>query len=227
MNSKNTEALQKVAFFEGLSAAELDTVAYVMIERFYPKGTVLFLEGDKGEALFLILQGRIKISKASVDGRQQILQILKDGDIFAEVILFDQGPYPATAEALEDSTCWLLRSADMVKLLQNQPMLAVTLLRIMSRRLRQAQLLIRDLALHDAYGRMAGLLLQFSQREGEKTGDGVLLDLELTRQEMASMIGTSRETVTRILSRFQKDGILILDKQRIIIRDEEKLCDWT
>jgi len=227
MNSKNAESLQKIAFFEGLSASELDTVACVMIERFYPKGTVLFLEGDKGEALFLILQGRIKISKASVDGRQQILQILKDGDIFAEVILFDQGPYPATAEAVEDSTCWLLRSADMVKLLQNQPMLAVTLLRIMSRRLRQAQLLIRDLALHDAYGRMAGLLLQFSQREGKKTRDGVLLDLELTRQELANMIGTTRETVTRILSRFQKDGILTLDKQRIIIRDEEKLCDWT
>lgn len=225
--SKNTESLQKVPFFEGLSPAELETVACVMIERFYPKGTVLFFEGDKGEALFVIRQGRIKISKASVDGREQILHILKDGDIFAEVILFDQGPYPATAEAVEDSTCWLLRSTDMGKLLQSQPLLAVTLLKIMSRRLRQAQLLIRDLALHDAYGRLAGLLLQFSRREGKKTADGMLLDLELTRQEMASMIGTSRETVTRILSRFQKDGILKLDKQRIIIRDEEKLCDWT
>lgn len=225
--SKSGEYLQKAPFFQGLSATELATVACVMIERFYPKGSVLFLEGDKGEALFLIRQGRIKISKASVDGRQQILQILKAGDIFAEVILFDQGPYPATAEAVEDSACWLLRSADMEKLVKDQPMLAVTLLRVMSRRLRQAQLLIRDLALHDAYGRLAGLLLQFSRSEGKKTGEGVLLDLGLTRQEMASMIGTSRETVTRILGRFQKEEILILDKQRIIIRDEEKLCDWT
>ncbi|MDW7652047.1 MAG: Crp/Fnr family transcriptional regulator, partial [Bacillota bacterium] len=99
--------------------------------------------------------------------------------------------------------------------------------RVMSKRLRQAQLLIRDLALHDAYGRMAGLLLRFIRREGNRTDEGVILDLDLTRQDMASMIGTSRETVARILSRFQKDGILSLDKQRITILDEEKLREWT
>ncbi|GFP38228.1 CRP/FNR family transcriptional regulator, cyclic AMP receptor protein, partial [Candidatus Hakubella thermalkaliphila] len=106
VSSKSAESLQKVPFFEGLSAAELETVACVMIERFYPKGTVLFLEGDKGEALSVIRHGRVKSSKASADGRQQILQILKDGDSFDEVLLFDQGLSPATAEAAEASTCW-------------------------------------------------------------------------------------------------------------------------
>lgn len=226
-NANNVEYLKKVPFFEGLSEADLAIVAGVMIERSYAKGAVLFMEGDKGEALFVIRQGRIKISKSTADGREQILHMLKDGDIFAEVILFDQGPYPATAEAVEDSSCWLLRSADMENLLRTQPMLGVKLLRVMSRRLRQAQLLIRDLALHDAYGRLAGLLLRFIRREGKRCKDGIILDLELTRQEMASMIGTSRETVARILSRFQKDGILTLDKQRIIILDEEQLRDWT
>ena len=225
--NKNVEYLKKVPFFEGLTEVDLKIVSDVMIERAYPKGSVLFMEGDRGEALYVIKEGRMKISKSTPDGREQILHMLKDGDIFAEVILFDQGPYPATAEAVENSSCWLLRSLDMEKLLQTQPTLAVKMLRVMSRRLRQAQMLIRDLALHDAYGRLAGLLLRSIRREGKRTVEGIILDLELTRQEMASMIGTSRETVARILSRFQKDGILLLDKQRIIILDEEKLREWT
>ncbi|EEG77866.1 Crp/Fnr family transcriptional regulator [Dethiobacter alkaliphilus] len=225
--NKNVEYLKKVPFFEGLSEEDLGMVAAVMIERSYAKGSVLFMEGEQGEALFVIRQGRVKISKSTADGREQILHMLKDGDIFAEVVLFDRGPYPATAEAVEDTQCWLLRSADMEKLMQSHPLLAIKLLRVMSKRLRQAQLLVRDLALHDAYGRMAGLLLRFARREGKQTKDGIVLELDLTRQEMASMIGTSRETVARILSRFQKDGVLTLDKQRIVLLDEEKLREWT
>lgn len=224
--NKNVEYLKKVPFFAELTEEDLAMVAAVMIERSYAKGSILFLEGEKGEALFVIRQGRIKVSKSTSDGREQILHILKDGDIFAEVVLFDQGMYPATAEAIENTQCWLLRNADMEKLLENHPRLAIKLLRIMSKRLRQAHLLVRDLALHDAYGRLAGLLLRFSRREGKRTDEGIILDMELTRQEMASMIGTSRETVARILSRFQKDGMLSLDKQRIVLLDEEKLREW-
>lgn len=225
--NKTPELLKKVPFFSGLSDSDLNMVAGVMCEKTYTKGALFFLEGEPGEALFVIKSGRVKISKSTADGREQILHILKDGDIFAEVVLFDQGPYPTTAEAVEDTTAWLLRNQDMEKLLQSHPLLAIKLLRVMSKRLRQSQLLIRDLALHDTYGRLAGLLIRFIRREGKRTTDGIILDLELTRQEMASMIGTSRETVARILSRFQKDGILILDKQRIVIIDEEKLRDWT
>lgn len=223
---KNAAYLQKVPFFQGLSEKELEMVSAVMIERLYPKGEILFFEGDPGEALFVIKNGRVKISKMSEDGREQILHILKDGDIFAEVILFDRGPYPATAEAVENTTCWLLSNAAMEKLLASQPLLAIKLLRIMSRRLRQAQILIRDLALHDTYSRLASLILRLIRREGKVTEKGIVLDLQLTRQEMASMIGTSRETVARILSRFQKDGIILLNKQQIIVLDEEKLREW-
>ncbi|HZK24023.1 MAG TPA: Crp/Fnr family transcriptional regulator [Oscillospiraceae bacterium] len=224
---RSAKYLQKVPFFAGLAEKELEIVSSVMIERNYAKGAVLFLEGERGESLFVINHGRVKISKSSPDGREQILHIYNDGDIFAEVVLFDRGPYPATAEAVEDTQCWLLRNADMERLLAAQPQLGIKLLRIMSRRLRRAQLLVRDLALHDTYARLAGLLLRFVRLEGRPQEDGVVLDLDLTRQEMASMIGTSRETVARILSRFQKEGIIVLDKQRIIIKDQAKLHDWT
>lgn len=225
--ANSSHYLRKVPFFDGLTDEDLVMMSSVMVERAYAKGSIIFFEGDRGEALFVIREGRIKISKSTADGREQILHMLKDGDIFAEVVLFDQGSYPATAEAVENSVCWLLRNSDMEKLLQSHPMLGIKLLRVMSKRLRQAQLLIRDLALHDAYGRMAGLLQRFIRREGKKTDAGIVLDLDLTRQEMASMIGTSRETVARILSRFQKDGILSLEKQLIVILDEEKLHEWT
>ena len=224
---RSAEYLRKVPFFAGLADSELEMVSGVMIERSYAKGSLLFLEGEPGEALFVINRGRVKISKSSPDGREQILHIYKDGDIFAEVALFDRGPYPATAEATEDTQCWLLRNADMERLLEAQPQLGIKLLRIMSRRLRQAQLLVRDLALQDTYGRLAGLLLRFIRVEGRREEEGIVLELDLTRQEMASMIGTSRETVARILSRFQKEGIIALDKQRITVKDVEKLQDWT
>ena len=164
--------LEKIPFFDGLADEELSMVAAAMVEKVYKKNALIFMEDDPGEGLFVIQQGRVKISKTSVDGREQILHILKDGDVFAEVVLFDQGVYPATAEAVEDTRVWLLRSEDMERLLQKQPKLAVKLLRLMSKRLRQAQLLIRDLALHDTCGRLAGLLLRLARREGEKEKAG-------------------------------------------------------
>ena len=141
---KSAEYLRKVPFFDGLTDEDLEAVSGVMVERFYPKGSVLFIEGDRGEALFVIDIGRVKISKSTSDGREQILHILNNGDIFAEVVLFDRGPYPATAEAVEDTSCLLLHNSAMEKLMQSQPMIAVKLLRVMSRRLRQAQVLVRD-----------------------------------------------------------------------------------
>lgn len=218
--------LKKVPFFEDLTDAELSMIAAVMTEKAYARNELIFLEDDPAEGMFIIRQGRVKVSKSSADGREQILHILKEGDIFAEVVLFDRGVYPATAEAVEETRVWLLRNGDMEVLLQSHPKLAVKLLRLMGRRLRQAQLLIRDLALHDTCGRLAGLLLRFARREGERTEKGIVLDLDLTRQELASMIGASRETVARILSRFQREGVLELDKQKIVIRDEQKLRDW-
>jgi CRP/FNR family transcriptional regulator len=218
--------LKKVPFFEDLTDAELSMIAAVMTEKAYARNELIFLEDDPGEGMFIIRQGRVKVSKSSADGREQILHILKEGDIFAEVVLFDRGVYPASAEAVEETRVWLLRNGDMEVLLQSHPKLAVKLLRLMGRRLRQAQLLIRDLALHDTCGRLAGLLLRFARREGERTEKGIVLDLDLTRQELASMIGTSRETVARILSRFQREGVLELDKQKIVICDEQKLRDW-
>ncbi len=219
-------SLRKVFLFNPLSDQELGIIEELIIYKEYPKGTLIILEGEPGEALFVIRAGRVKIYKTTPDGREQILNILKQGSVFAEVVLFDAGGYPATAQALEDSTVGMLRTGDMEVMLREHPMLAIKLLRIMSGRLRRAQGLIGDLALQDAYGRLAGLLLRAARQQGRKTDEGVDINLTLTRQELANMVGTSRETVARILSRFQQEGALRVQRQKITILSEEKLRSW-
>jgi CRP/FNR family transcriptional regulator, cyclic AMP receptor protein len=219
-------SLRKIFLFTPLSDHELEIIERLIVDRPYAKGTFIILEGEPGEALFLIRSGRIKIFKTTPDGREQILNILRDGSVFAEVVLFDGGAYPASAQALEDSLVGHLRNEDMEMMLEQHPMLAIKMLRIMGGRLRRAQGLIGDLALQDAYGRLAGLLLRAARQQGQKTPEGIVLQITLTRQEMANMVGTSRETVARILSRFQQDGALRVERQKFTILAEEKLQDW-
>ena len=218
--------LRKVFLFGPLSDSDLALIEGLLIHRKYPKGSYIIMEGEPGEALFIIHSGRVKIFKTSPDGREQILNILRDGSVFAEVVLFDGGGYPASAQALEDAAVSMLQTRDMEVMLEKHPQLAIKLLRIMGARLRRAQGLIGDLALQDANGRLAALLLRAAWQKGRRTGEGIEINLTLTRQELASMMGTTRETVARILSRFQRDGILRVQKQKITILSEEKLREW-
>lgn len=218
--------LRKIFLFTSLSERELAIIEGLILDRPYAKGSFIILEGEPGEALFLIRSGRIKIFKTAPDGREQILNILRQGSVFAEVVLFDGGAYPASAQALEDSLVGQLRNEDMEMMLKQHPLLAIKMLRIMSGRLRRAQGLIGDLALQDAYGRLAGLLLRAARQQGQRTPEGIVMQITLTRQEMANMVGTSRETVARILSRFQQEGVLRIERNRFIILAEEKLQDW-
>ncbi len=218
--------LRKVFLFRPLSDSDLALIEGLLIHREYPKGSYIIMEGEPGEALFIIHSGRVKIFKTSPDGREQILNILRDGSVFAEVVLFDGGGYPASAQALEDAAVSMLQTRDMEVMLEKHPQLAIKLLRIMGARLRRAQGLIGDLALQDANGRLAALLLRAAWQKGRRTGEGIEINLTLTRQELASMMGTTRETVARILSRFQRDGILRVQKQKITILSEEKLREW-
>ncbi len=219
-------SLRKIYLFTPLSDQELEVIESLIVDRFYAKGSFIILEGEPGEALFLIRSGRVKIFKTTLEGREQILNILKEGSVFAEVVLFDGGSYPASAQVLEDSLVGHLHNKDMEMMLGQHPMLAIKMLRIMSGRLRRAQGLIGDLSLQDSYGRLASLLLRAARQQGQRTPEGIVLQITLTRQEMANMVGTSRETVARILSRFQQDGALRIERHKFVILAEDKLQEW-
>lgn len=219
--------LKEVALFSGLDPEELRQVAKIAMERRYRKGMVIFVEGEPGEAVFFVKSGKVKLSKPAADGREQILALLQPGEIFAEVVLFDEGPYPATAEAIEDTVVGMIRNKDMEKLVRNNPEISLKMLKVMNQKLRHAQTLIRDLALKDTSGRLAGMLLKLAAEYGQRTEDGIRISLPLTRQEIANLIGTSRETVTRLLSEFQRARVLEINRQEIVILDAKKLRSWS
>ena len=219
-------SLKRVPMFSDLLEEDLNMISEIILTRKYRKSMIIFMEGEPGDGLYFVKEGRVKISKMTSDGREQILHLLQQGDVFAEVTLFDGGPFPATAEVLEDSVVGIIRNQDIDRLIKNYPDLAVRLLKIMSKKLRMAQTQIRDLALKDTYGRMVGMLLKLGDEYGKECEQGLKITIPLGRQELANMIGTSRETVTRILSDFKKSKVIVLDKQEIIITNEKKMKDW-
>lgn len=217
---KYLSILKGVPFFKQLADDDICSLASLLQIETFSRGEILFMEGDTGKSLYVLIDGLIKLSKLNEEGKEQILHYVHPGSIFAEVVLFDGGPYPATAEAAEDSRVGILHNRDMEKLILTRNELALGMLKIMSRRLRAAQLTIRDLALHDADRRLARLLFKLADRHGKSTSRGLKLDTWITRQEMASIIGTTRETVARILSRYQKEGYLSIHKGAIFLQED-------
>lgn len=225
-NDNNVGYLRKIYLFAGLSDQELAEIAALCMDRKYQKGRIIFVEGEPGEAIYLLKSGLIKVSKQDGDGREHTLHYVYPGDIFAEVVLFDAGGYPATAEVVEDSEVGLIRNSDMDRLLIKNPGMTLELLKIMARRLRNAQQQIMELALKDTTRRLAGLLLKLAENHGINKENGVLISLPLTNQEIANLVGTSRETVNRILSEFRRRKAVTIVKQEGIIISKAKLETW-
>jgi CRP/FNR family transcriptional regulator len=220
------EYLRHIPIFAGLEPEELLEIEKLVLERRYGKGRIIFLEGEPGEAVFFLKSGRVKIAKTTPDGREHILHYIHPGDVFAEVVLFGDQTYPASAEIVEDAQLGLIRNQDMEALLIKSPSIAVALLKVMSRRLREAQAKINSLAHDDSYRRMTGMLLDLVRQYGVPAEKGTCIDINLTNQELANLIGTTRETANRILNDFRRSGVLIADRQRITITDEQKLRSW-
>lgn len=219
------EVIKSIPIFAGLDDASLAKIASVTKQRAYKKGSIIFMEDEPGKAFFFVKSGKVKIYRTSPEGQQHIIHIFGPGEVFAEATVFADVTYPATAEALEDSQIGVIDNADLEALIQEDTALALSIIKILAKRLRMASEEIRNLAVMDAAGRTAMLLLQLAEQYGEKTPDGIIIALDVPRQELANMAGITRETLARVLSRFNENGIIQLDKYRIIIRDMEALMD--
>ncbi len=218
--------LAKTPIFSGLSRAELDELAPLVIKRCLKKDTVVFHEHDPASAFYLVRSGKVKVYKLSRDGREQILTILGEGQIFGDVPVFDGGPYPATAATMEDSEIYLIRRDDFHELMRRHPEISIKVIQVLGQRLRQSMELVRDLSFKQVPHRLAGLLLRLARDEGHTSGEDILVDLSMSRQEIAEVVGTSRETVTRELKKMEKAGLIGIDRRLITIRDQERLKAW-
>lgn len=218
--------LRQIDIFSELNDEFLEKIGNISFIRTYTKGRIIFMEGEPGEAFFFIKSGLIKISKLSGDGREHILHILNEGHVFAEVTLFNKTVYPATAEVLEDAEVGAIRNSELERVIGENPALSLQLIRYLNKRLIEAQIKVRNLALYDTYARTAQALIKLAEDYGKKTAKGIELDLGISRQELASIVGTTRETVIRALAAFKKEHSIDVDKNNIIILDIDKIKEW-
>src|SRR3954451_6224168 len=187
------------------------------------RGETIFHEGDQGDRLYVIVEGKIKLGRTSGDGRENLLAILGPGEMFGELSLFDPGPRTATATSVGDTRLIGLGKAAFEPWLLEHPEVAQTLLQALARRLRRTNETLADLVFTDVPGRVAKALLDLSTRFGRPTDDGILVAHELTQEELAQLVGASRETVNKALADFATRGWLRLEGRAVVLLDVERL----
>ncbi len=218
--------LRRIPVFEDLDPADLAMIDRVTTERRIDRGATVFTEGEPGEGFHFIRSGKVKVIKLAADGREHILNILGPGEVFAEVLLFNDAPYPATVVAVEDSLVGVIRNRELEALLVQQPRLAVHIIRVMSKKLLYIQSKVKTFALADSQAKIAQTLEYLLERYGRQTGRGVEVALEINRQDIANMAGTTRETVSRVFRTLKDDGVLEDDERRIIVREPRRLRSY-
>lgn len=216
-------ALQHVPLFSDLDEADLGVLAELCKVRAFPKANVIFYEDDPGTSCYVVLSGKVKIVVNADDGREHILGMLGPNDFFGEMSLIDGEPRSASAIAVEDSRLLMVSRDEFVKLLRQNPDLTLKLLVALSQRLRAADRNMESLAFLSAPGRVSRLILELGDRQGRNEGADIVVDHTMTRQELASLAGTSRETLTRVIMDYQERGFIELDKNRLVIKNAAKL----
>ena len=220
------ELLRSVPIFSELTEADFSSLAKVANRRRYPKDSVVFFENEQGDFFFMILEGRIKVTILGDDGREVILSLLGSGDFFGEMALLDNEPRSATAIAVEDSELLSLHRNDFQSVLSDNRSITTGLIKVLTGRLRRANHQISTLALLDVYGRVARVIVDMAREEGRRLKDGRIAFRRATHQEIANRIGTTRETVTRMLKDLERQGMIHIEGREIIVQpDFEKVFD--
>jgi len=220
------ELLRTVPIFSELGPADLDKLVRLAARKRYPKDGVVFFENEAGDTLFMVADGRIKVTILGDDGREVILSVLGAGEFFGDMSLLDNEPRSATAIAAEDSELLSLSRVDFEGLMKENPGIMHTLIRVLTSRLRHANHQISTLALLDVYGRVARVIVDLARDDGRRLKDGRIAFQRPTHQEIANRIGTTRETVTRMLKDLQRQGMIKVSGKEIVVeQDFERAFD--
>ena len=209
--------LKQVPLFADLADEDLRELIAVAKRRIFRNGEVIFHREDHGQVLYVIKEGKVKISLISPEGQEISLVVFGKGECFGEFAILDGLPRSADAVALERVECYTLQRSDFHKAIMKNPKIAILVLEAMSKRLRNTNNMVEDLIFLDVYGRVAKKLLELADTHGVKTEEGVIIDVRLTQQELASMVGASRESVNKVLGYFTDKKFISTDKHRITI----------
>lgn len=214
--------LRFVPLFAELEDETLDMISELGKNRMYEKDSIIFTEQDNGLALFIIVKGKVKVSRESDDGREVILTILADSDFFGEMALLDGLNRSANVTAIEESELFIIQREDFLKLLYDHPEVSIALLQELTKRIRSADMKIKSLSLKDAEGKVATVILQLADDLGKIRQGVVEIEKLPFQHDLANMAGTSRETISRTLHSFAKKGLIELEGNKLRIPDYER-----
>ncbi len=222
--SLDNQFISRVPLFAGLNEQQFAALAARTSQTSLRRGEVLFEEGDQGDRLYIITEGKIKLGHSSEDGRESLLAILGPGEIIGELTLFDPGPRSTTATAVSSASLLSLDHTDLVAVLDNSPEVAKHMLRALAQRLRRTNESLSDLVFSDVPGRVAKSLLDLADRFGTPSEGGVHVPHDLTQEELAQLVGASRETVNKSLADFVSRGWIRLEGRAVTLLDVDRLA---
>lgn len=224
MNRDKIAALRRALLFKELDDKTLEVVSERATEQRFKKDEVLFLEGDEALGLYVIVKGAVRAFRESVDGREQVIHVERDGGTIAEVPVFDDGSCPSTVAAEEETTCLFIAKRDMRQLCLEHPEITLAALKVLAGRLRRCAELVETLSLREVGQRLARFVLAEARRHGSRSGKGLSVNVNQTNQQIAARVGSVREVVSRAFSRLQQDGLIVVEDRKFTIPDEEALC---
>ncbi len=220
----HADVLGRAPLFEALDDESAKAVRAGMVDVQLARGDRLFGEGDAGDRLYVISEGKIKLTRSASDGRENLLGVLGPGDMFGELSLFDPRPRTAAAVAVTDAHLFALGHDYLREWLTARPDVAMHLLTALAQRLRRANDVMADLVFTDVPGRVAKALLDLADKFGEQQGAGLHVHHDLTQEELAQLVGASRETVNKALADFSARGWLQLHAKSVLILDRDRLA---
>jgi len=220
-----SRCLKELAIFSRLEWDEVKLICEKAYEKRYQKGEVIFLESNDDDKLYILLSGRVKLLMLSPEGKEKVLTILQEGDILGEMSLFDQDKHPLTAEVIEEARLVMVDLADLEDIIMKNPRVAIKIIEALARKTRLLTSQIRELVFQDAEGRLASLIMRLMEDFGVDVKSGRMIDLILTHQEIANLIGSSRVTVTKLINQFIDEGIIKIYKRKLVVLDQLKLTD--
>lgn len=216
--------LRNSPLFNELTDKELEHVATIANRHVFSKRQYIFMEGEEREAVYFIQHGTVKIFKINESGNEQIINILQEGEMFPHIGFFDTAiPYPATAEVIEKAELLVIRIEDFDHLLIRQPAIALKVMKMMGRELVMLQQRVQELISQDVGHRLIRVLLRLAHESGKTEKNGIRINIPITNQDFANIVGSSRETVNRLLNGLKKEKLVESDRHGFLIYDIQKL----
>lgn len=215
--------LNRFSIFSTLNSSDLKEIAPYIASVSFKKRDVIFSEGDPSEWFYLVVDGKVKITKLSQEGKEIILEIIPPLDFFGGLAVLRGFPYPANAIAMEDTKLLRISRSNILRVLDRFPNLMYCMALQLGERMKGSHETLKNIALERVESRIASLLLKLADKAGSKTGDGIVIDIKLTKQDIAEMVGTTVETSIRTMSKLKKMNVVAEREGRIIISNLEKL----